>query len=208
MTYSIIAYDPEKDAMGIGVVSGSIAVGSRVPWLRYSVGGVATQAYTNPSLGPIILGFLEKGYSAKKALDEAISRDPGSRMRQVAVMKWGGIEKAFYNGADIPYEYSGYVDDYCVSIANLVVSREIPKILCRTFNQLRHAGLGEALLEALREAHLAGGDKRGDLSGALVIVGKTGYGIYYDKIIDIRVDYSRNPIESLINIYRLMRVRL
>jgi len=54
MTYGILAIDLSKKMLGIGVASGSIAVGSRVPWACAGVGVVATQAYTNPALGPII----------------------------------------------------------------------------------------------------------------------------------------------------------
>ncbi len=35
MTYSIVSFDPRNRFIGIGTVSGSIAVGSRVPWAKY-----------------------------------------------------------------------------------------------------------------------------------------------------------------------------
>lgn len=205
MTYSIIGFDRENNLLGIAVSSGSIAVGSRVPWARFLVGGVATQAYTNPSLGPIILELLSRNYSPQEALDKALSMDPEREYRQVAVLKWGG-GSAYYSGSRVPEKYSGYSRGDCVAIANLVVSHDIPKILCTTFINSLGMGLAEALLEALREAHVVGGDKRGDLSAALVVVGKTEYTPYYDRIIDLRVDYSRDPVRELIEIYRRTRI--
>ncbi|WFO75018.1 DUF1028 domain-containing protein [Desulfurococcaceae archaeon MEX13E-LK6-19] len=205
MTYSIIGIDKENNVLGIAVASGSIAVGSRVPWARYLVGGVATQAYTNPALGPLILDYLQKGLSPNEALEKALSNDPRKELRQVAVLDWNG-RSAFYCGQDIPDEYAGYSLDNCVCIANLVVSKDIPKAMCETFKVSINMGLAEALLEALREAHDMGGDRRGDLSAAIIIVGKTEYLPYYDKILDLRIDYSKDPVKELIRLYRLIRV--
>ncbi len=205
MTYSIIGIDKENNVLGIAVVSGSIAVGSRVPWAKYLVGGVATQAYTNPALGPVILGYLEKGFSPQEALEKALASDPRRNLRQVAVLNWEG-KSAFYSGDKVPDEYAGCSLKNCVCIANLVVSKEIPKVMCETFESSLSMGLGEALLEAIREAHMMGGDKRGDLSAALLIVGRTEYVPHYDKIIDLRIDYSPDPVKELIKVYRLMRI--
>ena len=200
MTYSIIGIDKEKDMLGIAVVSGSIAVGSRVPWVRYGIGGVATQAYTNPALGPIILKLLKEGLNPREALEEALTLDEMKEYRQVAVMNWDG-KSAFYCGKMIPKEYAAYQSKNSVAIANLVVSKEIPKTMCDVFENTISIGLDEALLRAIEEAHLMGGDKRGDHSAAIIIVGKTEYAPYYDKVIDLRIDYSKDPVDKLKAIY-------
>ncbi len=207
VTYSLIVFDRERKLLGIGVVSGSIAVGSRVPWARAGVGGVVTQGYTNPSLGPRILDLLEEGYSCRDALYKALESDPEPCLRQVAVLKWGGVDKEFYCGEGLPEEYSGYASGYCIAVANLVVSKDIPRILCETYNTVyntRH-NIVEAIIEALYRAHLLGGDKRGDHSSALLVVGETLYGKTYDKIIDLRIDYSEDPIEELRRLYNMVK---
>ena len=58
MTYTIVLAEPEGTVL-VGVVSGSLAVGSRVPWARACIGAVATQGYTNVTLGPLVLSLLE-----------------------------------------------------------------------------------------------------------------------------------------------------
>ncbi len=204
MTYSIIGIDREKDLLGISVVSGSIAVGSRVPWAKYGIGGVATQAYTNPALGLIILKLLKGEPEPYRALEKALATDEMREYRQVAVMNWKG-KSAFYCGSKIPNEYAGYSSKNSVAIANLVVSRDIPKIMCKVFEEFIHISLEEALLEAIKEAHRVGGDKRGDRSSAMIIVGKTKYLPYYDKIVDLRVDYAEDPVVELVRIYRRAR---
>ena len=200
MTYSIIGIDKEKDMLGIAVVSGSIAVGSRVPWAKYGIGGVTTQAYTNPVLGPIILKFLNEGLNPREALEKALASDKMREYRQVAVMNWDG-KSAFYYGKMIPKECAAYQSKNSVAIANLVVSKEIPKIMCDVFENAISIGLDEALLKVIEEAHLMGGDKRGDHSAAIIIVGKTEYAPYYDKVIDLRIDYSKDPVDKLKAIY-------
>src|SRR5215471_14596793 len=84
MTFSIVGRCAETGQLGIAISSSSIAVGARCPWLRASVGAVATQNVTLPSLGPQILDFLEDGQQTPlSALDLALESDTWSAYRQV-----------------------------------------------------------------------------------------------------------------------------
>ncbi|MCK4896786.1 MAG: DUF1028 domain-containing protein, partial [Candidatus Heimdallarchaeota archaeon] len=47
MTFSIVAYDPERKEWGVAVQSKFIAVGSIVPFAKFGVGAIATQAWAN-----------------------------------------------------------------------------------------------------------------------------------------------------------------
>ncbi len=201
MTYTIIGVDPEKKYLGIASASGSIAVGSRVVWAKYPYAAVATQAYTNPALGPLIISLVEKGYSTREALEKALKIDDESHLRQVAVLTLRG-EKAVYNGENIPHEYGYYIGNYSICIANLVVSPKLAETICSVFEKHLQdtRNLNDfvfALLEALKKGHSMGGDKRGDRSAALLVVGRTPYGSLYDRLIDLRVDYSTEPITML-----------
>ncbi|MCD6510291.1 MAG: DUF1028 domain-containing protein [Thermoprotei archaeon] len=203
MTYSIVALDSESGLVGVAVASGSIAVGSRVPWAKNAVGAVATQAYTNPALGPLILSYMEEGFTSEEALTKALGTDDSPNMRQVAVISVKG-DKAVHNGNNVPKECGYCMGEHCVCIANLVKSSDIPKLMCHKFEELMGEGnLARALLEALKEGHEAGGDKRGDRSAALLVVGPTPYGELYDRLIDLRVDYSPDPVGSLEKLLRL-----
>ncbi len=204
MTYSIVGADLSKKLFGVAVVSGSLAVGSRVPWARAGVGAVATQAYTNPALGPIILEYLANGFSADKALAKALSKDSEPEKRQVAVVDYKG-NVAFHSGKEIPKENGICVDQTVVCLGNLIVTAEIPKVMCEEFKRKRGEDFAWALLLALAAGHALGGDKRGDRSGALIVVGETLYGKYYDYIVNLRVDYSVNPVKELIMLYEMLR---
>jgi len=197
LTYSIVAIDPGRKYLGVACVSGSIAVGSRVPWARYPVGAVATQAYTNPSLGNIILDLIERGYSAEKALLKALNMDKAPDLRQVAVIDYN-YGKAVHSGRNIPRKYSEYIGRYCICIANLVKDEHIPEAMCRVFEEyVKTTEFHVALYKALLEGHRLGGDKRGDRSAAILVVGRTEYGRYYDRLIDLRIDYAENPLASM-----------
>jgi uncharacterized Ntn-hydrolase superfamily protein len=64
-TFSIVAFDPETDSLGVAVQSKFLAVGSVVPWVRAGVGAVATQAMANYNYGPHGLDLMSGGQSAE-----------------------------------------------------------------------------------------------------------------------------------------------
>ncbi len=193
MTYSIIAKIDDK--IGIGVTSGSIASGSRVPWAKYRIGGVATQGYTNPSLGIIILKLLEEK-DTDEALDIAINDDKERELRQVGVLDKNG-KGAVFTGKRTPEEKEVRIKRDVVCLGNLLKSKEVIYSLCDGFES--ESDIVWGIIGGLKKAHKTGGDARGDRSAAILVVGE---GDLYDKILDIRVDYAHNPVEELEKIVR------
>lgn len=51
-TFSIVARDPEKDAVGVAVQSKFVSVGSVVPFAAADAGAIATQSFANVAYGP------------------------------------------------------------------------------------------------------------------------------------------------------------
>ncbi len=204
MTYSILAYDALLGQAGVAVASGSIAVGSRVPWGRHGVGVVATQAYTNPALGALVLSYLLRSSTAEEALRLALSHDPSPAHRQVAVIDYRG-DIAVHDGDWCP-NWHGYVvnrREPVVCIANLVKGPAVCRDAVRAYVEAR-GSLAERLLAALAAGHRAGGDRRGDRSAALLVVGQTEYSPHYDRIVDLRVDYDPvDPVSTLERLYKI-----
>ncbi len=202
MTYSIIAFDRVKGLAGVAVASGSVAVGSRVPWCRYGTACVATQAYTNPSLGPKIIKLCSQGLSAESALNKALKSDPDPSKRQVGVIDFKGVA-ACYTGAEAPPEkgcVKGVIDGLTyVVIGNLLKSEEVVKAAASALIRSYRSGddLINALINALESGREAGGDSRGERSAAVLIVGETEWGVDYDRLLDVRIDLSRNPLRDL-----------
>jgi len=194
MTYSILAVSKDRSLLGIGVVSGSYDVGSRVPWLKYKIGAVATQAYTNPSLGPIILNFIEKGYTAKEALNKGLSLDPGRDFRQVAVLTYN-MDKAVYSGKNIPKPYNQYFSDNVICIGNLLFSEDVIISAYKAFTKKDDIIAG--IISALEAAHAEGGDARGDLSSAIVLSGDDPRLKNYNGLLKVKIEASSDPVLSL-----------
>ncbi len=204
MTYSMIAV--EGTYIGGVTASGSIAVGSRVLWCKYKVGGVITQGYTNPSLGPVILNLMEKDRSPQEALDEALSMDRSPEVRQVGVISAYG-EVAIHCGSELPGEVGwSYREGSYVALGNLLSSREVIDRIVETF--LESGGdLVWRLLSSLKAGQKAGGDARGDRAAAILVVGPTEYGRSYDRIMDLRIDFSPEPVEELIGLVEIFLSR-
>jgi uncharacterized Ntn-hydrolase superfamily protein len=89
-TFSIVAFDPKTDSLGVAVQSKFLAVGSVVPWARAGVGAVATQAMANYNYGPRGLDLMEKGQTAELPLEALVSADGARDDRQVGVVDGRG----------------------------------------------------------------------------------------------------------------------
>lgn len=200
-TFSIVAIDKIARLMGVAVASKSIAVGSRVPWAKAGVGVVATQAYTNVMYGIKGLELLERGYSPPDALSTLTKEDESAAFRQVCILGADG-NIAVHTGPECP-EYAGHLvgDDYCVA-GNLLTDENVLSNMAITFKETK-GPFAMRLLEALRAGKSAGGDRRGHNSAAILIVKIDTFDITKPWEINLRIDYSENPIEDLINLYNI-----
>lgn len=89
---------------------------------------------------------------------------------------------------------------------NLLVSGTTVDALARTFELREELPLAERLLAALAAGQAAGGDRRGQQSAALLVVGRgTGYG-GADVVVDLRVDDHELPLAELGRLYTLHRL--
>ncbi len=188
MTYSIVAVDPKTRTLGVGVASGSIAVGSRVPWAMEGVGAIATQAYTNIKYGVEGLRLLRAGLDPESVLSKLLSEDEGREYRQVAIIDIRN-RKAVHTGSLCPKWRGEYVGEDYVIIGNYIVGPMVIESARREMEN-RELGLAERLLRALVAGETAGGDVRGNRSAALIVVGR--------ERVALRVDDARNPATILL----------
>ena len=89
-TFSITGRCSRTGMLGIAITTSDITVGSRCPYVKSSVGAVATQASTDPGLGPFALNLLQLGYSASGALQQLEASDPHIERRQLAIVDHNG----------------------------------------------------------------------------------------------------------------------
>ena len=200
-TYSLVACDLEAGEWGIAVQSKFPAVGAVVPWAEPEVGAVATQALANVSYGPRGLELLREGLSAQETISRVTAADDDREHRQAGVVDARG-RAATYTGSSCLEWAGGVTGAGYAAQGNILVSEETVTALARTFEATVARPLAERLLEALSAAQLAGGDRRGQQSAALLVVKKdSGYGASSDILVDLRVDDHVTPIEELHRLY-------
>ena len=76
-TFSIIAFDPATNELGVAVQSRAFAAGAAVPFAKPGVGAVATQASANRQYGPKAIALLEQGLSPAEVVKRITDEDPG-----------------------------------------------------------------------------------------------------------------------------------
>ena len=203
-TFSIVAYDPQTQELGVAVQSKFIAVGAVVPWAKAGIGAVATQAFANTKYGEEALGLLAKNETPEKVIESITAADPQREQRQVGIINAKG-QAATFTGKEC-FAWAGGVagENFCCQ-GNILAGEEVVKAMQASFVASK-GPLAERLLSALQAAQDAGGDKRGMQSAALLIVREGwGYGGTNDRFRDLRVDDHAEPIKELKRIYAIHR---
>jgi uncharacterized Ntn-hydrolase superfamily protein len=203
-TFSIVARDPNTGELGVAVQSHWFSVGPIVPWAEAGVGAVATQSFVDPSYGPLGLALMRSGRSAPDALRALLAGDEGRDVRQVAMIDAQGRVDAWTGKNDIQAAGHRIGKDYSVQ-ANLMLNDKIWPAMAAAFEATK-GDLAERMLAALDAAQAAGGDIRGRQSAAMIIVsGKPTGQAWKDRVFDLRVDDSAEPLKELRRLVTLQR---
>jgi uncharacterized Ntn-hydrolase superfamily protein len=203
-TFSIVARDPASGQLGVAVQSHWFSVGSVVPWAEAGVGAVATQSFVDPSYGKVGLDLMRTGTSAPEALKMLLARDEGRDVRQVAMIDSTGRLAAHTGTKNIPA--AGHVVGSNFSAqANLMLNDTVWPAMARAFESTK-GDLADRMMAALDAAQAAGGDIRGRQSAALIVVTGMPTGRpWTDRIFDLRVDDSPDPLRELRRLLVLQR---
>jgi uncharacterized Ntn-hydrolase superfamily protein len=206
-TFSIAAYDPEREEWGVAVQSKFLAAAWVVSWTRAGAGAVATQSYANVAYGIRGLELMEGGLSAEDTIQALIMDDPDKDLRQVGVVDRSGQASAFTGKKCNPW--AGHVvGDGFTCQGNILVPGTV-EAMADCFENVRggEGELADWLVLALEAGQEAGGDKRGRQSAGVIVVRTGGgYGGGNDRYLDLRVDDHPYPIlklKQLVDIHHL-----
>jgi uncharacterized Ntn-hydrolase superfamily protein len=202
-TFSILGYDPQTGEVGGAVQSRVFAVGNGVLWAEADVGVVATQAIVDVSYGPQALALLKTGLSPADVVKQVWEKDPDPRPqdwtkngRQFAVMNAKG-DYAAYTGPQATVWAGNKGGKYCTAQGNILAGEAVVNDMVTAFEQTQ-GHLSARLLAALEAGQMAGGDKRGMQSAAMLIVKKNGgVWLHNDVVLRLQVDDSPEPIKEL-----------
>jgi uncharacterized Ntn-hydrolase superfamily protein len=201
MTWSIIAKDNVTGQIGIAVATKFFAVGARVPHIAPAIGGIATQALVNPYYGIDGVKLLREGRAPHDIVETLIATDTGHASRQLHIMDAEG-RIAAYTGKDC-VDWCGHLKGDGFSIAgNMLAGGEVLDDTAKAYGANIGMPFARRLIAAMRAGELAGGDKRGKQSAALLIYGEEEW-----SDLDLRVDDHVDPLSELERLEAVSRER-
>jgi uncharacterized Ntn-hydrolase superfamily protein len=202
-TFSILGYDPATGEVGGAVQSRVFSVGNGVLWAEAGVGAAATQAIVDVSYGPQAIALLRQGVKPADVVTRVWQNDPDPRPvdwtkqgRQFAVIDAQG-NVAAYTGPKATEWAGDKQGKFCTAQGNILASAEVVNAMVQAFESTT-GHLSLRLMAALEAGQLAGGDKRGMQSAAMLIVKKDGgVWLHNDVVLRLQVDDSPEPIKEL-----------
>jgi len=203
MTFSISGFCQKTGMIGVAITTSSICVASRCPWVRAGVGAAASQNITDPSLGNIMLDFLEKGLNVQQCIDKVVQESDFIEYRQLALVDTKG-NTASYTGSKTLGTNAVSQGKGSIAAGNLLSSSDIVKKMSDNFEKNEDLHLADRLLNALKVGEDSGGEEGPVHSAGLKIAHKHSW-----PIVDLRVDWlERNPITELMKLWRIYKPQM
>lgn len=190
MTISILAFDEKTGSYGGAAMTGSLCVGGWV--LRGDAeSGLSASQGSLPSTmwGNHVLGLMRDGLAAQDAVNQVTSADSGRAERQLAALDLTG-RTGHFTGEDSVQVAGIRTAQHVIVAGNLLASDFVLESCLDGFVQSDEP-FDRRLLGALTTASRAGGDSRGLLSAALLVVNRTS------PPLSLRIDYSETPLAAL-----------
>ena len=174
MTFSLIARCEKTNMFGVVISSSSISVSSRCPWVRAGTGAAATQNVTDPSLGNLMLDYLEQGMSPQDVINKIKNEKTNIDYRQLLLIDSSG--KTFsYSGNKILGTHGVAEGTNCIAAGNMLKSKDVPSAMVDSFK-----------------------DNSNLFFPGIKVVDDTAW-----PLIDLRIDWSDNdPIEELYKLWK------
>jgi len=197
MTFSISGFCQKTSMVGVAITTSSICVASRCPWVRAGVGAAATQNVTDPSLGSLMLDYLEEGLSVQQTIDKIVNEHKFINYRQLALVDSKG-NCVSYTGSKTLGTNAVSESDCCVAAGNLLSSTEVVQAMTNNFTRNNNLHLAERLLSALQAGVDAGGEEGPVHSAGLKVAHQHSW-----PLVDLRIDWVEDkPITELMKLWR------
>ena len=190
MTVSILVRDPATGLLGGAAMTGNLCVGGWVLRGDSRTGIAATQGEQPSSLwADAAFDALRADQDAQHVVDTVVARDGGRECRQMALVCRSGTTGAFTGRDNRDWKGALVAPDMVVS-GNILRGPEVLEAAHAAV--LDTPGLMvDRLLAGLRAAQAAGGDARGQMSAALLVICDT------DPPLDLRIDWATDPLADL-----------
>ena len=190
MTYSILTYDRETGIFAAAAATGNLSVGGWVLRGDIESGLVASQG-TAPSTfwRDDVLRQMHGGSDAEIAVANVIRADPGRGHRQIIALDRKGGTVGFTGGESIAFA-DHIREDGLVVAGNMLTGRSVLDAMISAARNSQITFVNR-MLTVLAAADAAGGDTRGLVSAALLILNP------HRPPLDLRIDYHNDPLTAL-----------
>jgi uncharacterized Ntn-hydrolase superfamily protein len=197
MTWSIVARDKASGQLGVAVATKFFAVGSIVPFIASRVGAIATQALVNPYYGIDGLQLLRDGHSPADVLRMLRNGDMGQAHRQAQIVDASGNVAAYTGSCCIPWSSHALGDGFSIA-GNMMTGQSVVDQSFASYAENSTLPLARRLIVAMQAGEVAGGDKRGKQSAALIIMDDNEW-----PALSLRVDDHQSPLSELDRLERI-----
>ncbi len=199
MTFSVVARSADGAQFGVAIASSSPAVAARCAHARARVGAAASQNITDPALGHRLLEALARGASTEQAVRAALAATPHGDYRQLLL---GGARGSpqIHSGAHALGRVGAAVGRDAAAAGNLLADTGVPRAMIAAFESSAEPLLADRLLGALRAGLSAGGEAGPVHSAGLLVVREVEW-----PIVDLRVDWSEQPLLDLQTVWTVYR---
>ena len=190
MTFSVLTFDEKEGVFAAAAATGSLCVGGWVLRGDIESGLVASQG-TSPSSfwRDDCLRYMYTGQSASEAIDLAIKNDSGRDYRQIIALDKFGTTSGFTGINSV--SHASHITEQNFAVAgNMIAGSHVLEAVKKHVNS-DQAPIDQRMLNALKAGKDAGGDNRGLLSAALLVLSPN------HPPLDLRIDYSSDPLSDL-----------
>ena len=194
MTFTILVYDPITEAFGGATATGNICVGGLV--LRGDpLGGIsATQGSEVSTIwGEDTIYLMKKKISSENAIKQVIQNDTKKDYRQLSAIDLQGNSYCFNGSSNEDFLDSILKKNFVIS-GNTLKNKNVIHSIYKGYNK-KEDTMAQKLINGLKKGNEEGGDKRGLMSAAILILSK------HHPPIDLRVDFSQSPLNDLQTLY-------
>ena len=193
-TFSILAYDKDKQEWGIAVATNNIYVGNSTIYITPGLGAFSVIAETEPAYA--INGFeqLKKGKTIEQAILFTKNTDADFYDRQVSGIDAKGNVYAFTGDA---LKYWMGTSAHKLGKGFVVMGNQLADSVLVNMADTFENSTG-TLAQRLLKSLIAGQDAGGQITGkqSAVLVGKGSINEWFNQI-DLRVDNTKTPFEDL-----------
>ena len=190
MTFSILTFDPKARIFAAGSATGNLCVGGWVLKGDARYGLVASQGALPSTLwSEDVIELMSQGISASNAINNIVSKDDGREHRQISAIDTSGRSGIFSGSQNLP-EICHIQEENLIASGNILENSAVLKEMCNAF-KAKQGALEHRILNSLKKALEAGGDKRGLISASILILSLNA------PPISLRIDYSVDPLKDL-----------